>query len=146
MNKKVLLSTVVLIICQFMNCDCYVILEPEKTGESLNSFVEHKQLDNALDSTYSAKVSEMRALIGNQTQTSTLFKPNQLSAKKANQKQKSCSSCNSDKIPMTVTEEQNRQRTEYIKQQILFKLGMNKAPKLNNRNIDTTACNSCLYY
>ncbi len=128
-----------------MNCDSYVILEPEKTDETLNSFLEHKY-DNALDSTYSEKVSEIRALIGNQTQTSTLFKQNPLSAKKANQKQKSCSSCNSDKIPMTVTEEQNRQRTEYIKQQILFKLGMNKAPKLNNRNIDTTACNSCLYY
>lgn len=126
-----------------MNCDSYIILEPEKTGESsLNSFVE---LDNAVD-TYSAKVSEIRASIGNQTQTSILFKQNQLSAKKANQKQKSCSSCNSDKIPMTVTEEQNRMRMEYIKQQILFKLGMNKAPKLNARNTDTNACNSCLYY
>jgi len=140
-GKNICFLAVVLILSQFRDCECYIVLEPEKTGDLLLSFSEHKQFDNnALngESTYnSAKVSESRTSNGNQT----LLKQNQL--KKVNTvKQKSCYSCSSGRIPISLVEEQYRQRLEYIKQQILFKLGMNKAPKPNNRNIDSTACNA----
>lgn len=59
--------------------------------------------------------------------------------KKQNEK-KRCPSCVYD-YSSELLEELSKQRLEYIKQQILHKLGMNSAPKLR-KNIDINSCKS----
>ena len=60
--------------------------------------------------------------------------------KKQNEK-KHCPSCVYNDYSSELQEELSKQRLEYIKLQILHKLGMNSAPKLR-KNIDINSCKS----
>ncbi|XP_054154311.1 growth/differentiation factor 8-like [Oppia nitens] len=140
-NKLFIYLTAILVVLSmtFNCCDNYIVLETEKTYQSLlNSFFETKQIDNndlQLDSSSDVNVDNSVQHIHNDSNLTT----NQIKPKKVNPTEKPCSSCIKEEFELsqTLIEEQQLQRLEYIKQQILSKLGMSEAPKLLYNSIHT---------
>ena len=140
MNSKLsLFLTAFLLICSSIGLSySYVISETEKIDEILiNSFLETKPLDtNELSAESSLK--SFKSFEENQTISTTLLKssPN----KKSNPKLKTCYFCTKEKQLESLKEEQQKERLELIKHQILSKLGLSEAPKLLNKEQDTSKC------
>ena len=150
MNIKLNLSlTAFLLICSSLRvCNSYIISETENIDNILiNSFLDtNKRLETSVLDTEteivlkSVKTNDLKDSNENQTiisSTQTL-KQNSVSTEKTDPK--SCYFCNKEKQVFNKREEQYIQRLEYIKIQILSKLGMSEVPKLLNKNTDTSNC------
>ena len=150
MNSK--LSWIVcfgwLVVCAWLPSQAYIIVEPHRHSDSddqilINTFSDNKQLEsNALSAESgltSDKVSENRTFDANQTVSSLWLKASPVSVRRS--VSKTCHSCNKDKQSISDKDEYN-QRLEYIKHQILSKLGLSEAPKLLQKNADSSNCKS----
>lgn len=141
---------IVVFICgQLKICCSYVIVETDKSGQNLfNSLFEHEQQfgSKALNTESSSKERLSAGKASDEAHETPIANKIQLQyaektgLKKVSQTQKSCLTCGSHQLSTHVIEEHYTQRLEYIKQQILSKLGMSSAPKLDYSQIDASTC------
>lgn len=132
-----------LVIACLRTTDSYIVVEPERSDQILiNSLIDNKQLEsNALSvdsGPPSDKLSENQTSNTSQTVSSLWLRESPVSAKRS-QRTKSCNSCAKEKESVSPRDEYI-QRLEYIKHQILSKLGLSEAPKLLQKNFDSYNC------